>query len=315
MAYLLAVLAACANATSSVLQRKANRQVPQSQNLSLRLIGSLLHKPVWFGGIAAISAGFLLQATALGFGQLAVVEPVLMLELPLTLILAARVFRQRMGRSEWLPIATMTAGLAGLLYFLSPSSSRSGGIPWYAWTGGIGANLLLIAVLVLWSRHHAPDSHGSGSGRRRGTGSHRAALLGAAAGSAFGLTAALMKGMTQTYSQGMAALFTSWQLYAMVAAGLLGMFLTQSAMNAGKLVATQPGITLSDPIVSVLWGVFAFEEKVRGGWYAGLAGVCAVITAGAVFALARSPLLTGSGQEDSAGEREPESPSDRAHRS
>ena len=41
-----------------------------------------------------------------------------------------------------------------------------------------------------------------------------------------------MKGMTSAYSRGMAALFTSWQLYAMVAAGVGGMFLVQSAMNA-----------------------------------------------------------------------------------
>ncbi len=34
LTYLLAILAACANATSLVLQRKANREVPQKQNLS-----------------------------------------------------------------------------------------------------------------------------------------------------------------------------------------------------------------------------------------------------------------------------------------
>ncbi len=300
MAYLLAVLAACANATSSVLQRKANLEVPQSQNLSPRLIWTLLHKPVWFGGIAAITAGFLLQATALGFGQLSVVEPVLMVELPLTLILASRVVRQRMGRAEWWPVAAMTAGLAGMLFFLSPSAGKSGGVHWYAWAVGIGANLALIAVLVLRGKRHAPE--GRGSRERHGKGSHRAALLGIAAGAGFGLTAALMKGMTQNFSHGMAAVFTSWQLYAMVAAGLLGMFLVQSAMNAGQLVATQPGITLSDPVVSVLWGTLAFGEVVRGGWYAGLAAICAVVTAGAVVALARSPLLAGSGQ---AGEAEP----------
>ena len=33
--YVLAVLAACANATSSVLQRKANREVPPNENLGL----------------------------------------------------------------------------------------------------------------------------------------------------------------------------------------------------------------------------------------------------------------------------------------
>ena len=31
---------------------------------------------------------------------------------------------------------------------------------------------------------------------------------------------------------GMGRSFTNWQLYAMIAAGVLGMFLTQSAMNA-----------------------------------------------------------------------------------
>ena len=66
MTYLLAVLAACANATSSVLQRKAGRKVPQGENLSPRLIWSLLHEPVWFGGILAVTIGFLLQAAALG---------------------------------------------------------------------------------------------------------------------------------------------------------------------------------------------------------------------------------------------------------
>ncbi|HEX2744441.1 MAG TPA: hypothetical protein VHN16_08580 [Streptosporangiaceae bacterium] len=96
LSYLLAVMAAVANATSSVLQRKANREVPSKQNLSWRLIWSLLHQPVWFGGILAICIGFLLQATALGFGQLATVEPILVLELPLTLILASRIFGQGM---------------------------------------------------------------------------------------------------------------------------------------------------------------------------------------------------------------------------
>ena len=56
LSYFLAVLAACANATSSVLQRKANQKVPQKENLSWKLIRSLLHQPVWFAGIAAKTA-------------------------------------------------------------------------------------------------------------------------------------------------------------------------------------------------------------------------------------------------------------------
>jgi hypothetical protein len=120
LTYALAVLAACANGISSVLQRKANKQVPQRQNLSLRLVWSLLHEPVWFGGIVALTVGFLLQASALGTGQLSLVEPVLVLELPVTLVLSSRVFGQRLGLRGWLPAAGMTAGLGGLLYWLAP---------------------------------------------------------------------------------------------------------------------------------------------------------------------------------------------------
>ncbi len=75
LTYILAVLAACANAVSSVLQRKANREAPQQQNLSPKLIWSLAHEPAWFGGVVAIAVGFLLQASALGNGKLSVVEP------------------------------------------------------------------------------------------------------------------------------------------------------------------------------------------------------------------------------------------------
>jgi hypothetical protein len=44
LSYCLAVLAACANATSSVLQRKANKGIPQNENLSWKLIRSLLQR-------------------------------------------------------------------------------------------------------------------------------------------------------------------------------------------------------------------------------------------------------------------------------
>lgn len=57
MIYALALLAACANATSSVLQRKAGRRVPKGKNLSPKLIQSLLHEPVWFGGTLAVTVG------------------------------------------------------------------------------------------------------------------------------------------------------------------------------------------------------------------------------------------------------------------
>ena len=306
LTYALAVLAAGANAVSSVLQRKANKRVPQRANMSLRQIWILLHQPLWFGGILAITAGFLLQASALDSGQLSAVEPALVLELPFTLILASRVFRQRLGPREWLSTAAMTAGLAGLLYLLAPSAGGAPRVPWYGWLSGVGGNLLLVGCLVMWARRGSPgNAREEGPGQRGG--SFRAAVLAVAAGSTFGLTAALMKAMTRTLSGGIGHFLTSWPVYAMVAAGVLGMFLTQAAMNAGPLIAAQPGLTLSDPLVSVLWGVLVFHEQVRQGWYV-IGEVCtaAVIVAGVIM-LARSPLLSdppGEGRPADGSRRE-----------
>jgi drug/metabolite transporter (DMT)-like permease len=217
-----------------------------------------------------------------------VVEPVLVLELPFTLVFASWLFHQRLGLREWLPTAAMTAGLAGLLYLLAPSAGGPPRLHWYGWLAGAGGNLLLAGVLVLRARWRS--------------GSLRAALLAVAAGATFGLTAALIKAMTQTLSHGVVDLFTSWPVYAMVAAGGLGMFLTQSALNAGSLIAAQPGLTLSDPLISVLWGVLAFHEQVQQGWYIIGQVACAGIIVAGVVMLARSPVLAaGDSGGDEAG--------------
>jgi drug/metabolite transporter (DMT)-like permease len=283
---LLAVLAAIANATASVLQRKAARDQADSETLTWRLIVHLLQRPVWFAGVLSVIAGFLLQAVALGYGQLSVVEPILIVELPATLLIAALVFHSRLGRREWGTSLVMTAGLAGVLFFLAPSSGTSTGVTGLAWALGVGINVGVVALAVAW-------------GRLAATGAPQAAVLGVATGCGFGLTAALIKGVTEVFAHGFTAVFTSWQFYAMIAAGAGSMFLLQSALNSGRLLAAQPGFTLSDPVVSVAWGVFVFDEKIRTGLYLILAGVCAVLVGAATIVLARSPLLSGeSGRSD-----------------
>lgn len=295
LSYLFAILAAGANAAASVLQRKANRDEPIEDNLTLRLIRDLLGSPVWFAGIMAVFAGFLLQAAALGDGRLAVVEPILAAELPITLLLAAAVFRVRLGVREWGSAIAMTVALAGLLWFLSPTPGHAATVGLLTWSIGIGANLGLVALLV-------------GAGRRS-RGPRRAALLGTAAGMSFGLTAALMKGMTEEFRHGFTALFTTWELWAMIAAGVLALFLLQSAMNSGRLLAAQPGVTLADPIVAIVWGILAFGESTRSGIYLLLAVFAGLLLVGAVVVLSRSPLLSDEMGSDEGADPVVERPS------
>lgn len=299
LAVLLGLVAACSDATSNVIQRMTNREEHNVRTLSFRLIVDLLHRPLWFGGLAAVTLSFVLQASALRFGPLALVEPVLICELPLTFLGAAIVLRAQLGWREWSSSVVMTIGLAALIGFLDPSGGASQDVRPLVWAGGLGVSFGAVSVLVVagW----------------RARGNARAALYGAATGIEFGVTAALMKGAVVQLSSGVLAIFSAWETYAMVAAGVFGIFLVQNAMQSGKIVAAQPGITILDPIVAIAWGVFAFDEQISdSGLHLALAFAGGLLMVAAAMLLSRSPILergvreTGRRTDAEPGEGMPE---------
>lgn len=289
LSFFLAVLAAACNAASNVLQRKADRDEPPELAMSPRLILDLVQRPVWLAGFGTVIVSFLLDGAALSMGQLAAVQPILVLELPMTLIAGSRVFGSRMHKREWAAVSVMTAGLAGLIYFLDPTASSRHGVPVLSWViaGGVTGAAVVVCVLA---------SSRGGPARRPG-------LLGLAAGISFGMTAAFMKEATHALHHGPVGVFETWSTYAMAAAGLIAMFLMQNALQAGPLFAAQPGITLADPGVAILWGVLVYGEQTRQGlWLLG-AGAAAVALGAGTLLLCRSPLL-----QESAGSPEDQAP-------
>jgi len=289
LSVLLALVAAGSNATSNVVQRLTNREEKNVRTLSLRLVLDLLHRPLWFLAIGAVTVSFVLQASALRFGPLAMVEPLLICELPLTFVGAALVLHAPLGRREWTSAVVMTAGLAALVYFLDPHAGKTVSISPVVWVVGLGVSLGSVAALVTagW----------------RASGDRRAAFYGAATGIEFGTTAALMKAAVGHLSQP-ASLFTSWETYAMIAAGVVGVFLIQNAMQSGKIVAAQPGITLLDPFTAIVWGIFGFSEQAQtSGVHLGVAAGGGVLMAAGALLLSRSPTLEHGQRSIGASQR------------
>lgn len=273
----LAVLAAISNATSNVLQRSVDQDEPAELALSPRLILDLLHHKVWLAGLATVTLSFILQAAALAYGDLSFVQPIVVLELPLTLVLASLVYHRSLRRREWGAVAMMTAGLGILVVALVPHGGSASHVRPLIWALGVGACAVIVGSLVVLGR--------------QAKGNHRAALFGTATGICFGLTAAFMKAATADFSAGIAGVLSSWPIYATVTAGLVGMFLMQNALQAGSLVAAQPGITLLDPVVGIAWGVVVFDEQTRAGLFIIVAVLGAAAVAIGAFLLAHSPLL------------------------
>jgi drug/metabolite transporter (DMT)-like permease len=277
IAALLAICAATSNALSAVLQRRAAASVPSVKSFRLKLIWELIQNRTWLLGGLAIMGGFLFQAGALAAGQLALVQPVLVAELPITLICLAVAFRLRVVIRTWLAVVGVSVGLAVVLALAAPSGGSStinvlpGAI---AIAACVGTMLALIAIGL----------------RQRG--SARAALYAGSAGVGFALTAALMKDATgQLGHGGVAAMLGSWQVYLMALAGLASFFIWQNALQAGPLVAGQPVIVLADPLVSMALGVGVFGEKLRLGALLIPEILGVVLIAWSSIELARSPLV------------------------
>jgi drug/metabolite transporter (DMT)-like permease len=130
-------------------------------------------------------------------------------------------------------------------------------------------------------------------GRRR-QGRSRALLTGIAAGLVFGIQDALTRQTLETLqSGGISALFTSWAPYALVGAGAVGIWLMQSAFNAGPLQLSLPAISAGEPLVGILLGIIVFGDRIQVVplQLALQAGGIAALVAGVIL-VARAPALT-----------------------
>lgn len=288
ISYVAALLTAITNASSNVLNRKATREEPQQVEFRVRMILDLLRRRTWLIAVAVMLLSFVLGAFALGTGQLAAVQIIIILELPMTLLGAAKFLGGRLNAREWAAIAGMTAGIIGLLACLDPRPGPSTAISPAKWIVGSAATAAPAAVFVLMAlRTRRP--------------ARRAALLGLATGLAYGLAAAYTKGLTRQFTHGgIVAVLASWQVYAAAAAGIAATWLLQNAYHAGRLAAAQPGITLLDPAAATAWGISVFGEHVRGGLFLALTPLPAIVLVVSVLLLSRSPVL-----QSSAGAGEP----------
>ena len=285
MAYVLAVLAAFANALTSVLQRMGVETAPADTNLKLSLIAYALRRTVWLAGFVVLILAFLLQFLALHFGRLTTVQPILTLELPFLVAILGIWFRIPLTWREWIGASAAAAGLAAFLALSAPSGGNETpdledwGIVSFAVIMGCSLAILLT---------------------RTGSPAWRAAWFGTAGAIAFAFTAALIKTMNDDITDnGWGHVFLSWPPYALAAAGLVGVFLAQNAFHVGPVTASQSALVIVDPLVSIAIGVGLFGDHVQtgGGRLIGEILAMMVLSAG-VFSLTRSPLVVQIKTED-----------------
>jgi hypothetical protein len=241
-----ALLTALCNAVSVIARHIASTADPHRPT-GWQLVGYLLRSPLWLAGWGAQIAAFVFQALALHLGQVSVVQPLLVTELVLALVLRRFWIGQSIAGAAWGGATAACAGLAVFIVAAEPRGGHSSPTPghWAAALIACGGVAALLSV-----------------GGRTGPPARRAALRGIAAGLTWSLEAAFIKTATYDVAQyGLGGAFTRWAIYAVAVGGIAGVLLDQAALTDVPLRVSQPFMVITDPVVSIALSVWLFGEE------------------------------------------------------
>lgn len=280
IAALLALGAAFFIAIGDVLQQRSTHDVTDEPANHLALLVRLLRDPKWWLGIIAAVGGFGLQAAALGLGSVLLVQALLVTSLLFALPINARLSRRRVTRREWLWAALLAAGVAVIVTIGNPTEGQARA-PWETWA-------VVIAVL-------GPLLVACAVGARVTGGAVAAVLLALIAGALWGVFSVLTKGVVDRLGDGLWAVLSMPELYALGVVTVAGTAYQQAAFRAGALTASLPAMTVTEPIVASVLGVFVLGETVRpgdAGWLTLVVAVAVIVAA--TGALARGEAAAAS---------------------
>lgn len=231
--------------------------------LDPRLLVRLARSPAWLlaGVLELLAVG--LQLLALRWGEVSLVQPLLVLGLPVAVLTAALVQGQRVSAREWLGVALCAAGVGVVAAVLPGEGGRVD-------TTSNGTLAVLVTVLVL----AATSALG---------GSRAPALVGAGAGVAAGVGAAALA-LCGDLAADPARLLTDWPPYLALAGGLLALQLGQAAFQHHRLGAPLAAATLAEPVTAVALAALVLHEQLTGSAAAQLLSAAAV-SCGAVGVL------------------------------
>ncbi|MFI9508479.1 DMT family transporter [Nocardia sp. NPDC052566] len=274
-AIVCALVAALLFAVAAVAQQRAAAAVPEGASL----VGGLMRNPRWWAGIVGDIGGYAMQVAALALGAVLLVQPILVSALVFALPLAARLNGRRITPRTWATAVVLVAALACFLIVGDPSEGNTTA-PLRDWLLPLTILLALIIAAV------AIGIAGTDPGRR-------ALLLGAASGSLYGLAAALTAYVTGLFDHGIAHVLGSWQTWALVAAGVTGVYLQQRAFQAGPLAASLPAVTIAEPLAAAFIGLTVLGERFRTNTFGlTITAVAVILMCATTITLSRSQATT-----------------------
>lgn len=293
LAIVLQVLSSFLFASGATLQHLGVKSTfdPTARQSSNRLtIGGMLKLfliPKWLLGLAFVFSGAALHLIALTMAPVAVVQPVGILAVPWSVLLASRIHGHKLDARIWRAVGITVTGVVGFTIFSSlfATGDKIFNLSWITWS--FFAICVICAVLSVFATKAA---------------SWAKAMLWSSVGAIFyGLASGLMKAaMNLVQSHGF-DLF-SWQTLAVVGYMLvcyaLGVWMIQQGYASGPAEITVGTMTTVDPFVAVVFGLFILGE----GWGMGPWPAVGMVVSGAIAVY--GVVLLSRDHPDAIAERE-----------
>jgi drug/metabolite transporter (DMT)-like permease len=282
LAAAFALGAALLIAAGDVFQQRSAHEVTDAPVGHVALMLRLLVNKQWWLGSLLATAGFGLQAAALGLGSVVLVQALLATSVVFALPLSARYAGRRITGRQWLWALVLAAAVSVIVTVGEPTEGQSRGSlrTWALVIGCLGPAIAL-CLLIARLRTGRPVA---------------AVLLGAVSGSLWGVFAVLTKGLVDQLDQGIVALLTTPELYGWVLVAITATTLQQSAFRAGSMSASLPAVSASEPLVGSVLGIVVLGEALRPGESGSIGLALAVVAMlAAIVALARSEAATTVG--------------------
>jgi drug/metabolite transporter (DMT)-like permease len=289
IAALLALGAAFFIAVGDVVHQRSAHDVTDEPVSHLGLFTRLLRDRQWWLGSFVAGAGFALQAAALGFGSVLLVQAIMVTALLFALPIHAWMTHRRVTRFQWMWAGLLAASVAVIVTVGNPTAGHA--------RGSFETWMLVLAVL-------GPALVACVIGARIFSGPISAVLLAIVSGALWGLFAVLTKGVVDRLGDGVLAMLKTPELYAWVGVAIAGTAWQQSSFRAGSLTASLPTMTVTEPVVGSVLGVVVLGEALRpgdAGWATLIVAVAVMVAATA--ALARGEAAKKEGADEPA-ERE-----------
>jgi hypothetical protein len=280
MIFAVALVATACLGLGWVLQQRVAGHATESA-LSIKLLLHLMSQPVWWLGIAAMSAGAAFGGWALQLGPVTLVEPLLSANLLFAFVFAALLGRAGIRGREIVGAVLLSGALGVFIGVGDPRAAHHLSIPSATNAAlAIGVVTAVVVALIAFAKRRSLPVE--------------SAIIAGGAGLMYGLqdvaTRASFVAVQNRDITGMLA--TAWP-YVVVGSAAVGIALSQSAFRAARLDYSLPPTSAAEPLTGIALGVSVLGDRltVSPGLIA-VQGLCLVAMIGGVILIARSGSLS-----------------------